>query len=256
MYAYVINLARSPERRAHISAELRKARIGYEIVEAVEGRELDLHDHRTVEPSVLTRSWFQPGAVGCALSHLRVYRKILADGLDLALVLEDDVTLTADLSNVVQALADHLVGAEVALLNFDSVDPCKLSRGDSVCLPSSRLLIPPIDVDQPRSAAAYLITRKACQRMDESRLPIRAQSDDWGFFYREGVLDGVRCVVPLTVVKNPRFRSTKLGGVKVALDKVPLFHQAISYRRQRFLRRQTRTEFVDKPFIERTSRLE
>ena len=42
MHAYVINLARSPERRAYISAELKKARVEYEIVTGVDGRDLDL----------------------------------------------------------------------------------------------------------------------------------------------------------------------------------------------------------------------
>jgi glycosyl transferase family 25 len=264
MHAYVINLARSPERRAHITAELRKSGIDYEIVEGVDGRDLDLRDSRTVEPSMLDKSWFRSGVAGCALSHLRVYRKILADGVDRALVLEDDVTLPADLDSLVEALADHLSGAEVALLNYDSKDPCGMSREGSVRLPSSRLLVLPIDVGQPASAAAYLITREACKRMDESVLPVRVKSDDWGFFYREGTLDRVRCVMPLAVTKNPGFRSTidyysrwsLKGRLLGVVAQVPVFYHAIAHRRQRIFRQWTRTELVDKPFIEKPSRLE
>jgi glycosyl transferase family 25 len=264
MHAYVINLARSPERRAHIIEELAKSGIDYEIVNGVDGRDLDLRDSQTVEPSMLTKSWFRAGVAGCALSHLRIYRKILADGLDRALVLEDDVTLPGDFGSLIDIAADNLVGAEVILLNYDSRDPCRMSLEGSVHLPSSRLLVLPIDVGQPASSAAYLITRKACKRMNEGILPVRVRPDDWGFFYREGMLDRVRCVMPLAVAKNPVFGSTidyysQQSAKARLLDKVtqvPLFYHAVAYRRRRIFRKWTRTELVNKPFIEKPSRLE
>ena len=266
MYAYVINLARSPERRAHITAELEKSGIDYEVVEGIDGRDLDLHDPRTIDPSVLNSSWFRPGVAGCALSHLRVHQKMLADGLDQALVLEDDITVPADLGSLADALADHLVGAEVALLNYDSKETCRMSLEGSVHLPSSRMLVLPIDVSQPESGAAYVITREACKRMNDSVLPVRAKADDWDHFYREGVLDRVRCVVPLAVAKNPAFASTmdyySRGSFKARLIMLitrydmRLFRQAISYRRQRIWRKFTRVEIVDKPFVDKPSRLD
>jgi glycosyl transferase family 25 len=267
MRAYVINLARSPERRAHITAQLEKCGLDYEIVKGVDWRDLGdsaLRDPQTVNPSVLGRDWFRPGVLGCALSHLSVYRKILADGR--ALVLEDDVTLPTDLGRVAEAVADHMTGAEVGLLNYDSEDTCRVSRTSSVPLPSSRLLALPIDVSQPMSAAAYVITREACKRMSDSVLPVRAKADDWGLFYREEALDRLRCVVPPAVVKNPAFASTidynSPGSFKARLlaaamrYDVPLFRQAVAYRRQRIWRKWNRTEVVDVPFIEKPSRLD
>jgi glycosyl transferase family 25 len=266
MHAYVINLARSADRRAHITAELRKTGLDYEIITAVDGRDLDLHDPTIIGSALIARNSFPAGTAGCALSHLRAYRKILEDGLDAALVLEDDVTLPADLGTLADAVAGHLNGAEVALLNYGSPDTCKISMEGSVELPSSRLLALPIDVSQLVNAAAYVITREACKRMNESLPPVRANADDWRFFYKEGILDRVRCVLPLTVVKNPKFESTigfySLGnGFKARLvepvvrHRIPLFHQVILYRRQRILRQWDRSEIVDMPFIEKPSRL-
>ena len=94
--AYVINLARSPERRASMTAQLTDCSIDFEIVTAVDGRELNMGDVEVVEaiaPSFLAADWFRPGHAACAMSHLSVYRKILASGEDLALVLEDDVAV-------------------------------------------------------------------------------------------------------------------------------------------------------------------
>ena len=266
MHAYVINLARSADRRAHIVGELRRAKADYEIVTGVDGLELDLNDPATIDPALFARSLWPEGMAGCALSHLRVYQKMIADGLDTALVLEDDVTLPGDVSELADALVEHLAGAELVLLNYDSKDSCKMSREGAVDLPGARRLVLPIDVRQPGSSAGYVITREAAKRMSESVLPVRVSPDDWWFFYREGAVDRVRCVTPLPVAKSARFESTiglyGLGkGLKgrvlepLVRRKVPVLHQAISYRRQRIYRQMTRSELVDAPFVEKPSRL-
>lgn len=267
MRAYVINLARSHDRRTHITAELNKTGLDYEITTAVDGRDLDLRDSTIVDPSLPSRTQFLASTAGAALSHLGVCRKIIEDGLDEALVLEDDVNLPADLGSLADAVADQLTGAEVALLSYESPEPpCKMSHEGSIQLPSSRLLALPIDIRQLTSGGAYVITRMACERMVKFVLPVRVNPDDWWFFYREGVLDRVQCVVPSPVLKNPRFTSTvgsySLGnGIRARLvlplarRKIPLLHQALAYRRQRIFRQWGRSELVDMPFIEKPSRL-
>ena len=267
MRAYVINLARSRDRRAYITTEMKKAGLDYEIVTAVDGRDLDLRDPSRIDPSFLAKIVCPSGSAGAALSHLSVYEKIIESGLDKALVLEDDVILPADIASLADAVADQLAGAEVALLSIDSPDPCKMSVQDTIGLPCARMLALPINVCQPRSAGAYIITREACERMVKSVLPVRVQADTWWFFYREGLLDRVRCVVPLPVLKNPMFTSTigsySLGdGVRARLvgplmrSKIPLLQHVLIYRRQRIYRQWARSELVDMPFIEKPSRLE
>lgn len=269
MHAYVINLARSLDRRAHITAELKKTSLDYDIMTAVDGRDLDLSDPAVVDPSLVAR--LQPqlisGTVGAALSHLNAYRQIVADGLDMALVLEDDVILPADLGSLTDAVAGQLDGAEVALLSYDSHDTCMMSRDGLVHLPGSRWLALPIDIDQPMSGAAYIITREACERMIKCVMPVRAPADNWRFFFREGTLDRVRCVTPMPVLKNPKLTSTigsyTLGsGIKARLilplvrSEIPLLRQALAYRRQRIYRQWGQSELVDIPFVEKPSRLE
>jgi glycosyl transferase, family 25 len=245
---------------------LTRSGMDYEVITAIDERELDLRDHRIVHPSYLGRSEFRTGRVGNALSHLCVYRKILEDGLERGLVLEDDVTLVPELLEVVDALGNYLVGAEVALLNFDSREPCELSLEGLVHLPATRTLVLPIDISQPLSAAAYVITREACKRMSETVLPIRSNADDWNFWFSQGALDRVRCIVPLAVVKDPSFESTieyhSSASLRARLLKVttpyelPVIHRAIAYRRQRIWRKFTQVELVDKPFVAKPSRLE
>jgi glycosyl transferase family 25 len=266
MRAYVINLARSLDRRAHITAELQKTGLEYEFITAVDGRDLDLEDPTIVDSALLAKNSFPAGTAGCALSHLRTYEKIIADDLDEALILEDDVILPADLGNLAEAVAGQLTGAEVALLNYGRSSRCKMSLEGSVSLPSSRLLALPIEINGLVNAAAYVITREACERMSKSILPLRANADDWQFFYREGILDRIRCVLPLPVDKTAKFESTigfySLGnGLKARLagtlvhHRIPLLHGVILYRRQRILHEWGRSEIVDSPFVEKPSRL-
>ena len=141
-----------------------------------------------------------------------------------------------------------------------------MSGAGAVALPSSRLLALPIDVRPLVNAAAYVITREACERMLETGLPLRANADDWRLFFEDGIVDRIRCVLPQPVTKTARFESTiglySLGdGVKARLvrpllrRKVPLVHQVVLYRRQRILRQWGKAEMVDVPFVYKPSRL-
>lgn len=268
MRAYVINLARSRDRRAHITAQLQKTGMDYEIVTAVDGRELDLDDTSLVDPAFIKLTQLPAGTCGAALSHQSVYKKIIADGLDEALVLEDDVTVPEDLANLAEAVAGELTGAELALLSYDDWDGCQLSSEGLVHLPGGRHLALPIDISKPRSGGAYVITREACERMVKTFPPVRVSPDDWCFFYREGIVDRVRCVTPLQVRKTAELASTigsyRLGNsltgrIVYALvqAKIPVLHQLMARRRQRIYRRWGQPAvIVDTPFVEKPSRLE
>lgn len=267
MHAYVINLARSPERRAHIVSELQKTRLSYEVVTGVDGLHLDLNDRTVIAPELLAKNDFPAGTAGCALSHLQVYRKVIADGREHAVVLEDDVVLPADLGFIVDQVIPHMTGAEVVLLNYGSRDGSGLGREGCISLSNSNVLALPVDVTGLVNAAAYVITRAACERMSERLLPLRANADDWGFLYEEGLLDRIRCVLPLAVPKSAAFESTiglySLGdGVSSRLvasllrRRIPVLHRVVLHRRQRILRQWERSAVVDKPFTMKPSRLD
>lgn len=268
MHAYVINLARSPDRRAHMLAELKKTDVEYEFVSAIDGRDVDMSDPALVSSvDMHARSKFPANTVGVALSHLRCYERVIADGRDAALVLEDDVILPADLGALADSVAGQLTGAEIGLLSFDSIDPMRLSREGIAAVFGDREFALPVDAGQALSGGAYVITRAACERMIKFSLPIRTPADSWGYFYREGALDRVRCVVPLPVRKAAKLRSTQgsytLGnGLRFRLLwpliklELPVLHQIVVYRRQRILDRFARWEIVDVPFVEKPSRID
>ena len=91
MHAYIINLARSADQHAHITTKSENIGIDYEIVAAVDGQDLDLNNIVKIDPAFLEIE-YPAGAAGCALSHLSVYTKIIADGLDKALHIGGNVS--------------------------------------------------------------------------------------------------------------------------------------------------------------------
>src|SRR5215468_1751075 len=252
MQAYVINLARSADRRAHIIAQLRKTHVNYEIVKAVDGRDLDLTDVKVVDPVFAAANVAHPGVVGCALSHLKVYQRILDDCLEVACILEDDVVLPTDLGVLTDAITPHMTGAEVVLLNFQSYrsyEPCRITKAGAVELPSSRLLVHFADEHQALGTGSYLITRQACARMVKTLLPARTVADDWVFFRKEGAIDCMRCVAPMPIMQSTALRTTMsyyrpgslYASVRevVASSRVPILHQALAPRRRRHMQRYT-----------------
>ncbi|HWG06080.1 MAG TPA: glycosyltransferase family 25 protein, partial [Beijerinckiaceae bacterium] len=84
---YVINLERSPERRAWMEAELARAGVDGIFVRAVDGRRFG---ERCPQSSL------SKAETALALSHRKAWRIFLASGAEHAVVLEDDVHLGRD----------------------------------------------------------------------------------------------------------------------------------------------------------------
>lgn len=105
---YVVNLKRAADRRQLMSEQLDKYGVDYEIFEATDGRALSAEDEQKLALSdhvILTMAGGRqcmvedkmcPPEVGCALSHLRLYQHILDQGVERAVILEDDVVLNDD----------------------------------------------------------------------------------------------------------------------------------------------------------------
>jgi glycosyl transferase, family 25 len=102
---YLINLDRNKERLYHFDQQYARSDLSknpYERIQAVDGNTLDISklvSHKAhMEILQAEKSGFRTkhyqltrGAVGCYLSHLNVYRKLIADDAKMALIFEDDV---------------------------------------------------------------------------------------------------------------------------------------------------------------------
>lgn len=102
---FVISLFDATARREAISAQLSSLNLKFEVVDAIDGRAgLPAELERMVDRPGTIVSYGRPmsdGEYACALSHLSVYERIIADDLPGAVVLEDDAIVGADFARFI-----------------------------------------------------------------------------------------------------------------------------------------------------------
>jgi len=106
---FVINLKDSLDRRTNITAQLSALGCDFEFVEAVDGRNLNEEELKQYSKEATIQNWtnkaqrgLSPGEIGCALSHLKVYQKIADEGIEEAVILEDDAVMGTDFVDVLR----------------------------------------------------------------------------------------------------------------------------------------------------------
>lgn len=100
---FVVNLKRSPERRQRIEKEMSNNHffkgINFDFIEAVDGQTITLENEPLLKEVKIVEKWKEPymgrhitkGEVGCALSHYKIWKKMVDESIDNVLVLEDDI---------------------------------------------------------------------------------------------------------------------------------------------------------------------
>lgn len=86
---FVINLDRSPERLLEIDKKLKALNINYERISAVDGKTLGSEEIKQMTTAMCARGCTL-SSIGCAMSHINVWKQIIRENLTSALVLEDD----------------------------------------------------------------------------------------------------------------------------------------------------------------------
>lgn len=194
---FAINLIADTLRRNAISSQLEQLRIPYKVFNAIDGRKIsdaelpNLYDRQRAinESHDLTL-----GELGCALSHLGIYREMVEAGIDHALIVEDDAKLGLDLPVVLMRLAkefDPTVPVVVLLNYVEKYKERGIKRLDEEhALVNTYGGIP--------NAHGYFITLAAARNLSENLFPIRFVADRWDKFSDEGLIK-VKAVVPYCV---------------------------------------------------------
>ncbi len=102
---YIINLKKDSDRKNHIINQLEKQNIfDYEIIEAVDGNILTKEElnSKVFKDKKGLNYWntkMSPSQIGCALSHIKIYKKLLKSENNYCLILEDDAIFNQNLTN-------------------------------------------------------------------------------------------------------------------------------------------------------------
>lgn len=132
---YVINLERRSDRRESMIEKIRVAGIkDYEFYRAIDGRELQLQPTDEMRHLFFNNDFgSRIGVVGCALTHLALWRQLVKDKSPRYLILEDDVTFSAGFQSRLTEVYDHLSGhrADLVLLGcFHHPSPPESDSGE------------------------------------------------------------------------------------------------------------------------------
>lgn len=181
METFIINLASSTERRAIMAAQCDAAGLDYEFIQAVNGSlltEAEIAQHtRTVNYA------FKPGEIGCTLSHLTIYRKMVNENITQALILEDDALLTPALSAVLSSTALQLPDNSPTVVLLSRVN--KYVNNVIAAVTDTAALYP---VYSATTSHAYVINLAAAKRLLSLLYPVWMAADKWCLFQEYGAI--------------------------------------------------------------------
>ena len=210
---FVINLARDAERRRHMEDALRAIGLGAEFIAAVDGRALSAAERAAYDANRALRVYgvaMSDGEIGCYLSHYRLYERIVREGIETALILEDDLDISPELPAILDTLIEspdrnwlvvRLESLRPRVHNppsdrFSGVRVAELPGGSGLYRLGTHVL----------GAGAYLIRREGAERMlaygRRIFMPIDHTMDR---FWENGIAPYV--VRPFPVRQRPDFES-------------------------------------------------
>ncbi len=108
---FIINLKKDTDRRKYIESHLQENNLDYEIIDAVYGKDLTPEELETITDLKLSQKkmgkTISLNEIGCSLSHQKVYKKIINDNLDGAIILEDDIVLSSNFSEIINSISKN-----------------------------------------------------------------------------------------------------------------------------------------------------
>ena len=117
--AWVINLARTPERFAAFLKQNAATGIAFHRFEAVDGASVG--EDEAIRQNVIKRGtrWRTPATIGVAMSHRRLWEATIADDRP-RLVFEDDVFIRTDASAILAPALAALAAWDIVLLSYNT----------------------------------------------------------------------------------------------------------------------------------------
>jgi glycosyl transferase, family 25 len=208
MHCYVINLEKDAERRASITQQLSHLGLEYSLFNAVEGRKLSdeaLTRQYSKAKAIESYREMTAGEIGCALSHIGVYKEMLKTQCKHALVLEDDAQLGPELANILNEVVQKFRADDPVVVLLTHVD--KYSRWDAINLSANKKLVK--RYGHWWLAHGYFITQAAAAKLAAGLMPVWTAADSWAAFEQSGLIQ-LRALIPYCISLSPHAQFSNL----------------------------------------------
>ena len=186
---FVVNLATATQRREAMASLFAQQGITPRWFEAVDGRVMSAEDmakHFAADIAAHVYGALNPSEIGCALSHLGIYRLMVEQGIASAVIVEDDVALASDFATLLdeQTGLSTMFGADEPVM----VQLTHVRRGyrfGARAVGNYKVVRPDGGV---WGTYGYFITLAAAQRMLHGAYPVRTVADYWRYFEQQNFL--------------------------------------------------------------------
>jgi glycosyl transferase family 25 len=245
IHIFVISLAEEVHRRQFLEEQLRALNLRYTIVDAVDGAqlaggELDCSYDSDKALRLFNRE-LSKGEIGCALSHLSIYRKMVEEYCPYALVLEDDAKiLDKDISRTLARIAGIYSDQTPAVVLLNHV--MRYDANTKIALNGTHGIY---DAYRGVCSHAYFITRSAAKILMRNLYPVHVVADKWEYIQQNFV--SVKALVPYSVGLTAASHTSSIDGRGARVRKV-LNRKSFAYYLRRYVDR-TRFFMRSRPFI-------
>lgn len=192
---FVISLHDEHKRRRSIAEQLEAQGVGYSFIDALDlrGKKSLSKQEYYLESTALDVMGRQltAGEIGCAVSHRWAYRQVLQDGLNFALILEDDAIVTGDIKKLFNYLEKVELGWDVIFLGYSKLAPSDAFRFYKM-EPIGEPVFFYLDYKLGRvwrnwtcGTVGYLISRSGALKLSQASDKVCVVADGWEFFEKK-----------------------------------------------------------------------
>ena len=176
---YVINLKRRKDRKEKLIKA--NPEIDFTFIEAIDGKQLDLN--QMIQENKINHTFYDPsgmvtmGIFACALSHKKAWDQALADGVENALFLEDDIYFKYSLiQNKSLSLLYQDILASAADYDWDLIELGKKTEINHG-LNLGKYFVLPRYKSNFNGAHAYAVKRDTIKYLSDNCLPVDCAAD-------------------------------------------------------------------------------
>jgi GR25 family glycosyltransferase involved in LPS biosynthesis len=213
--AYVINLPDAVERWRWIESQLKKIPVAIRRFEGVRGAALSASQLRvSYDDAATVRRYgrsFTPAEIGCCLSHIETYGRIIAENESWALVFEDDASVSSALAPLLPAIGDWLNAGEPRIVLLTRLR--RFATRGAVPLGESYRLV---RVWNAWYAHGYAINRGAADRLHRRLRPVACLIDNWRRIAADFGID-IRGIDPYCVGQSAFSAESSIGQQREGL---------------------------------------
>jgi len=249
MKIYVTALKSNKQRYEYINTHLRTLNIDYEIIDAVDKKNIsddDLRNYYNINDLNKIFCSIKIGNTANKMSREIAYNEFLRTNEKSALFLEDDVILPKNISEILGKLEQKIRDDEVILLDYRTVNSSYkigISTVNSEKI-NNKILAYPLQLDGLVGGAAYILSRKVAENFINLKVYQNLYTiDNWSNFYNSNVFSQLRVLYPVIIRLKPFASSigyvpTNSWGYKIKnlieKNKIPFFYNLIIMKRKLF----------------------